>query len=153
MDEHLVKSARAQSMIQAFLANLKIDMKTLFQNLTAHEITLESLLYCRIVSISVDHEIWVAYIKYKEKENLKSNLNLIIAYCKLFLKKIKINVNREGEDSCNCYLAIQQVPRSNYQSKLYKPKNTHFEGALQLCNFFRTIFLKVIVRIPQGHFD
>jgi hypothetical protein len=29
MDEHLVNSTRAQSIIQALLGNLKIDMKTL----------------------------------------------------------------------------------------------------------------------------
>jgi hypothetical protein len=76
MDEHLVKPTRAQSMIQDFLANLKRDMKTLSQNSTTHEVTLESLLYHRIISISGYHEVWEPILETRIKGNLNINSDL-----------------------------------------------------------------------------
>jgi hypothetical protein len=67
MDDHLVRPTRAQNMIQSFMANLRRDMKTLSQNSTAHEVSLESLLYRKIISISGYHEAWDAYIRDKDK--------------------------------------------------------------------------------------
>jgi hypothetical protein len=54
-------------MMQAFMANMKRDMKTLSQNLAAHEVALESLLYHNIISISRYHEALASYIKDKYK--------------------------------------------------------------------------------------
>lgn len=48
---------------------------------------------------------------------------------------------------------MQEVLRNSYKTQLYKPNNTHLEGYIQLFDFLRTIFLKVMERIPQGHFD
>jgi hypothetical protein len=67
MDEHLIKPTKAQSLIQSFLATLKRDMKILSQNSTTHEVTLEYLLFRRIISISDYHEVWEAYIRDKDK--------------------------------------------------------------------------------------
>jgi hypothetical protein len=61
MNDHHVRPTRVQNMIQAFLTNLTRDKKSFAQNSTTHEVSLESLLYCRINSISSYHEAWVAY--------------------------------------------------------------------------------------------
>jgi hypothetical protein len=50
MDDHLVKPTRTKNMIQAFMVNLTRDMKTLSQNSTTHEASLESLLFHRELS-------------------------------------------------------------------------------------------------------
>jgi hypothetical protein len=50
-------------MIQYFMANLTRNMITLSQKLVTHEVSLESLFYCMIISISSYHEAWEAYIK------------------------------------------------------------------------------------------
>jgi hypothetical protein len=52
MNDHLVKPTRTHNMIQAFMVNLNMHMKTLSRNETAHEATLESLIFCISVSIS-----------------------------------------------------------------------------------------------------
>jgi hypothetical protein len=52
-------------MIQAFMENLNRDMKTLSISSVAHEVTLESLLFRIIVSISGQHEVWEAYLRIK----------------------------------------------------------------------------------------
>jgi hypothetical protein len=48
---------------------------------------------------------------------------------------------------------MQEVLINSYKTQLYKPNNTHLEGYIQLFDFLRTTFLKVMERIPQGHFD
>jgi len=67
MDEDLINPMKSQSLIQYFLANLKMDMKIMSKNSTKHEVTLESLLLRRIISILDYHDIWVSYIKDKNK--------------------------------------------------------------------------------------
>jgi hypothetical protein len=52
MNDHLVKPTRTHNMIQAFMVNLNRVMNTLSCNETAHEATLESLIFRIIVSIS-----------------------------------------------------------------------------------------------------
>jgi hypothetical protein len=86
MDEHLVKVARAQSMIQAFLPNLQRDMKILSQNSAAHEVTLESLLYHIILSISGYHEAWATYIRDKDKGEKYNKIQICIYHIFFFLK-------------------------------------------------------------------
>jgi hypothetical protein len=67
MNDHVVKPSRCQNMIETFMVNLTRDMKTLSQNSTTHEVSLKSLFYCRIISISGYHEVWSSYIRDKIK--------------------------------------------------------------------------------------
>jgi hypothetical protein len=67
MTEHLIKPSKDHNIIHSFLATLKRDMKTLSQNLIIHEVTLEALLFPTIILIPGYHEIWVAYIRDKDK--------------------------------------------------------------------------------------
>jgi hypothetical protein len=67
MEENLSKLSKTQTMIQAFMANLKRDMKTLSNNSSSHEATLEELLYYKVISIIGQHEAWEAYMRDKDK--------------------------------------------------------------------------------------
>jgi hypothetical protein len=60
MEENLSKLAKTQTMIHAFMANLKRHIKTLSNNSSSHESILETLLYYKIVSIGGQHEAWEA---------------------------------------------------------------------------------------------
>jgi hypothetical protein len=65
MEQHLVQPAKFHTMIQAFLATLAKDMKTLTNNLASHEATLEELSYHRVISLYGQYEVWAAYVKDK----------------------------------------------------------------------------------------
>jgi hypothetical protein len=42
-------------------------MKIMSKNLASHEVTLESFLYPRIILVSGYHDMWVLYIRDKDK--------------------------------------------------------------------------------------
>jgi hypothetical protein len=67
MDDHLIKPAKGQILIHSFLDILKMDMKILSRNSVAHKVTLDPLVYRRIISISNYHEVWETYIRDKDK--------------------------------------------------------------------------------------
>jgi hypothetical protein len=54
-------------MIQAFMANLTRDMKTLSKNSASHATAMEELLYCRFITIEDQPEAWEAYVGDKDE--------------------------------------------------------------------------------------
>jgi hypothetical protein len=80
MSEHLVIPSKDQNLIHSFWLTLKRDMKLLSQSSTVHEVTLESMLFTRVILISTYHEVWEAYIRDKgQGETMRTILN-----CKIF---------------------------------------------------------------------
>jgi hypothetical protein len=65
MKEHLVVPSKDQNLISSFLLTLKRDMKLLSQDSTVYEITLESMLFTRVILISTYHEVWATYVQDK----------------------------------------------------------------------------------------
>jgi hypothetical protein len=53
-------------MIQAFMATLARDMKTLTDNSTSHTTILEGILYHRVISINEQYDVWDAYARDKD---------------------------------------------------------------------------------------
>jgi len=50
-------------MIQAFMASLIRDMKTLSNNTTSHATFLEEILYQIVISIGGQHQVWETYMR------------------------------------------------------------------------------------------
>jgi hypothetical protein len=65
MEQHLVQPTKVHTMIQVFMATLTKDMRTLSDNTTTHEATLEELIYCRIVLLDDQYEVWETYVRDK----------------------------------------------------------------------------------------
>jgi hemerythrin superfamily protein len=66
MEEHLIQPTKVQTMIQAFMATLTRDMKTLTDNSTSHTTSLEELLYRRVISIEGQYQVWATYVRDKD---------------------------------------------------------------------------------------
>jgi hypothetical protein len=66
MEEHLVKPAKTQNMIQ-FHGQLDERYENPLTNSTSHEASLETLLYHRVIAITGQHEAWEAYLRDKDK--------------------------------------------------------------------------------------
>jgi hypothetical protein len=62
-----VVPSKDQNLIRSSLITLKKDMKTFSQDSTIYKITLESMLFTRVILISTYHEVWEAYIRDKDK--------------------------------------------------------------------------------------
>jgi hypothetical protein len=52
-----------QNLFRSSLIMLKNDMKAFSQDSTIYKITLESMLFTRVILISTYHEVWEAYIR------------------------------------------------------------------------------------------
>jgi hypothetical protein len=65
MEQHLVQPTKVHTMIQAFMATLVKDMRTLNENTTSHEVALEELSYRRVISLYDQFEVWTTYIRDK----------------------------------------------------------------------------------------
>jgi hypothetical protein len=62
IEQHLIQPTKVHTMIQVFMATLAKDMKTLNDNTTMHEASLEELAYHQIISLYDPLEIWTTYI-------------------------------------------------------------------------------------------
>lgn len=61
MEQHLVHPTKVENNIQAFMATLRKDMRTLSKNTTTHEAALKEHFYRRIVFLNDQYEVWEAY--------------------------------------------------------------------------------------------
>jgi hypothetical protein len=68
MEEHLIWPSKTQTMIQDFMGNITRDMESISNNLASHTVTLEELLYCRVILIGGHHEASEAYVRDKESQ-------------------------------------------------------------------------------------
>jgi len=57
MSEHLIIPSNDHNLIHSFGLTLKKDMKILSQNSTVHEVTLESMLFTRVILIATSLEV------------------------------------------------------------------------------------------------
>jgi hypothetical protein len=154
MHDHLMKMTRTENTIQTFMVNLTRNMKTLSQNSIAHEASLESLLLCKILFISRNHEVWASYLKKRTNEGditTNSKLSTTTFYFVflspphnfvLIVTLVKL-VERGDEKTCNCFLQNSRNPNRKLLWKLEVKEETQFGGDLQPCNFW-DLFSKII---------
>jgi hypothetical protein len=65
IDQHLLQPVKLHTMVQDFMTKLEKDMRTLNDNISMKNETLEKLTYRRIKSLYDQLEVWTTYLKRK----------------------------------------------------------------------------------------
>jgi hypothetical protein len=65
LKEHIAGPYRYINLINSFLSTLKREMVPMTRDAATYEVSLEQLIFRRVLGISSQHEVWAAYIEDK----------------------------------------------------------------------------------------
>jgi hypothetical protein len=67
LKKHISIPSKDNNFLSSFLVTLKNVMDTMSQDATTYEVTLEDLLFRRVIRIVSYHDVWIAYFKDKDE--------------------------------------------------------------------------------------